>query len=213
MSKSLLITRPFYDPATNYLFHWSKPIIEEAKKKNMQVYNLERKRANRKEVTSILSKRQPSLVVFNGHGDSDRISGQAGEILVKTGENEELLKFKIIYAVSCKSAAELGPSSIQAGALSYTGYNDDFIFFYEVDRITRPLEDKTVRLFLEPSNRVAISLIKGHTAKSAHERSKAAFRQNIEKLLISESVDSYLVRYLYWDMIHQVCLGDGDASF
>lgn len=212
MSKSLLITRPFYDETTNYLFHWSKEIIEEAKKKNVQVFDLARNRVTKREVTSVLSKRQPSLVVFNGHGDSDRISGDAGEILLKTGENEELLKSKIIYAVSCKSAAELGSRSIRAGALSYIGYDDDFIFFYETDKLTRPLNDKTAKLFLEPSNRVAISLIKGHAAKSAHERSKAAFRQNIEELLTSESIDSYLARYLWWDMTHQVCLGDGDAS-
>lgn len=101
MSKSLLITRPFYDETTNYLFHWGKRIIGEAKRKNLNVFDLDGKRANKREVTSVLSKRHPSLVIFNGHGNADRISGDAGEILLRTGENEELLEFKIIYAVSC----------------------------------------------------------------------------------------------------------------
>jgi len=35
----------------------------------------------------------------------------------------------------------------QAGALSYTGYEDDFIFLYEPELFSRPLLDKTAGLF------------------------------------------------------------------
>ena len=82
--------------------------------------------------------------------------------------------------------------------------------------IGKPLEDKTAELFLEPSNYIPVSLVKGHTAGDANNRSKKLFRENIERLVIEgpESSDDYnAVRYLLWDMTHQVCLGDENAIF
>jgi hypothetical protein len=51
----------------------------------------------------------------------------------------------------------------------------DFIFCHDLDKISRPLEDKTAKLFLEPSNQVAISLLKGNTSGRSSERSKIFF--------------------------------------
>lgn len=76
-----------------------------------------------------------------------------------------------------------------------------------------PLADKTAELFLEPSNQVAISLLKGRTVGEAQQNSKKSFLRNIQKLLTSESTpeDSSALRYLLWDMQHQVCLGNQSA--
>lgn len=81
--------------------------------------------------------------------------------------------------------------------------------------IGKPLEDKTAELFLEPSNYIPVSLVKGHTAGDANNRSKKLFRRNIERLVIEgPSSDDYnAIRYLLWDMTHQVCLGDENAIF
>lgn len=212
MRKLLLITRPQYEPTTHYLFHWNQKVIDFAKKRDIDIIDLQRERANRKEFTNIVVKRSPRLILFNGHGSGDSISGQDNEILVKIGENENLLKNKIIYALSCETAKLLGPESVSKGAVSYLGYDDVFIFYYSYDKIDRPLEDKRAALFLEPSNQVAISLLKGHTTGDAHQRSKKSFLKNIQKLLTSESAETYLVRFLIWDMRHQVCLGNQDAS-
>jgi len=212
MRKLFLITRPQYDPTTHYLFHWSQKVIDFARKRDIEIIDLRGKRANKKELTSVILKRCPRLVLFNGHGSEDLIGGQDNEILIKSGENEDLLKDKIIYALSCETAKLLGPQSVAGGTVSYLGYDEVFIFYYSNDKISKPLKDERAELFLEPSNQVAISLLKGHTTGEAHQRSKKSFLKNIQRLLTSESAKTYLIRFLVWDMRHQVCLGDPDAS-
>ncbi|MBU4274836.1 hypothetical protein KKE19_03410 [Patescibacteria group bacterium] len=212
MNKTLLITRPKHDPTVHYLFYWAKKIIELARAKSITVIDLRGKRANHEEVISILQKKQPSLVFFNGHGNDGCILGYNDEVLVAVGKSENVLVSKIVYALSCRSGKELGPKSIQNGALGYIGYDDDFIFVRDENKMSEPLKDKTAGLFLEPSNQVMVCLLKGHPIKYSHEQSKKKFRENMRQVANSESQESYLIRYLFWDMQHQVCLGDRNVS-
>jgi len=213
MNKILLVTRPKHDVTVHYLFYWAKKIVELAKGKNITVLDLKEQRANPREVISILKIKEPSLVFFNGHGDSDCVMGHDNEKLLVAGMNEQLLNSKIIYALSCKSGKVLGNKSIQGGAVGFIGYDEDFIFFIDPEKIHDPLNDKTAELFLEASNQIMICLIKGHTIKDSSERSKNIFRENALKLASSKSHESYLAPFLIWDMQHQVCLGKEDASF
>ena len=85
----------------------------------------------------------------------------------------------------------------------------------ETANVSKPLEDKTAELFLKPSNHIPLSLLKGYAAGAANNRSKELFRRNIQRLMIEgpASGDYYTLRYLVWDMNHQVCLGDEKATF
>lgn len=210
----MLITRPNHDPATNYLYFWSQELIYQAKKRNKKVVDLAKKRANAKEFNSVVKKIQPPLVVFNGHGDDSTVSGYNDEPLVSAGKNEFILKNIIVYARSCRSAKILGPKSIKAGCKTYIGYDDDFVFMTEDDKITQPLKDKTAEIFLKPSNYVVISLLKGHTTGNANERSREIIKQNIQKLILSSATkeDAELIPYLTWNYLHQVCLGNIEAT-
>lgn len=212
MSKSFLITRPEHDDTTHYLSNWSKQILRLADNKGIKFFDLHKIRANLKEVQGIISKKNPELIIFNGHGNTNLITGHNSEILIKLGKNENLLNSRIIYAISCKSAKELGP---KCKAKAFIGYDDDFVFVYEPNNITHPLEDKTAGLFLKPSNELMSSLIKGNSAGEAYMRSQKLLRENFNKLLTSEaSAESAgLARYVLWDMRHQVCIGDKEAFF
>lgn len=214
MNNSLLITRPNHDITTNYLYYWSEKIINEAEKRSVKTVDLKGKRANKKELTGIIHKVQPALIVFNGHGNSNSITGYDNEVLIEADDNEEILSGKIAYAVSCSSAEILGPVCVKAGARAYIGYTDDFAFMIAAEKITKPLEDKSARLFLEPSNQVAISLLKGNTTGKAYKSSQDVFRRNINHLLTSESSqeEKEALPYLLWDIRHQVCLGNQDAG-
>lgn len=210
----MVITRPNHDVTTLYLFHWSKLILDQAKKHNISVVDLRADRANKKEFMSVISKTRPKLVVVNGHGNKDTLMGQDNEVLVAIDENEEIFAGRIVYARSCESAKNLGSSCIAKGARAYIGYREDFVFFVEDARIGDPLKDTTAQLFLEPANRVVIALLKGHTTGIAHEKSKEMYTQVMQKLLTSETPkeEKELVPYLRWNMIHQVCLGDKGAK-
>lgn len=207
MKHSLLVTRPNFDLTTRYISVWAKKIIALAQEKGCDVFDLNKKRANRKEFESVIRKKGPTLVFLNGHGDYDVVAGQDNEKIVCAGNNEQLLKAKIVYALSCRSGKILGPSSIKSGADAYIGYDEDFIFLYDEKKRTRPEQDKTAEMFLEPSNQVMVSLLKNHTPKEAHKNSKQSFARKIKKLLSSQStaLESSAVRYLIWNMQHQVC--------
>jgi len=212
MEKTLLTTRPKHDSTVRYLFYWSKEIIKLAEEKGIKVWNLEGERANRKEVESIIKKRKPSLIFLNGHGNDGAVAGHNDEILVEAGDNGDILNSKIVYALSCKSGKELGPESIKKGATAYIGYDDDFIFIADPNKVADPLSDETAGLFLEASNQVMKSLLKGHTAKDCHNKSREIFARNAAKVAYGNSKDYLLSTYLLWDAEHQVCLGNQNAT-
>ena len=134
--------------------------------------------------------------------------GQDNEALLTTKDKLKALKKLIIYSRSCDCASLLGPHCLNNGAKAFIGYKQPFIFIYNPSLSTHPLADSLAELFLNPSNIVATTLLKGHSPKEADKRSKKAFQKNIQKLLTSETPKEYsaAIRFLFWDMKHQVCL-------
>ncbi len=213
MSK-ILITRPEHDPGTRYLSRWSERVIQEARKKNFNVIDLRKEKATRKEFEGRVNKVKPALIVLNGHGNETRVTGHNNEVLVRYGENESLLHNRITYAVSCDSAAVLGAECAKKGKTTFIGYNKSFIFNLSQRHMRQPTKDQRAAQFLNASNQVPLSLLKGHPAKQASDRSKSLLRRAILKLLPSIASDPYAredAKDLLWDMNHQVCLGDGNA--
>lgn len=209
----ILVTRPEHDDTTYYLSNWIKDSIDMAESKNIKVFDLQKERANLKEVEGIIKKQNVSFLIFNGHGNENAVMGNQNKNLIDLN-NVTLLKNKIVYAISCSSAKLLGKKSIEIGAISYMGYDDDFIFFYNPNMITHPLRDKTAELFLNPPVELVNSLIKYNSIEESLKRSKNMFRDNIRKLLTSETSEenSTMIRYLWWDMKHQVALGNQSAT-
>ncbi|QQG40511.1 MAG: hypothetical protein HYV37_03000 [Candidatus Levyibacteriota bacterium] len=212
MPKTILITKPQYDPGTHYLFYWSTIYIKHAKDKGHQVLELDRKRANKKELTSVIKKMKPQLICFNGHGNYELIAGNNDESLVVTNENEEILKGTIVNILACSSGKLLGPSCIQKGTLAFIAYKEEFIFYFNNQKTSNPLSDERAKLFLEPANEVIHSLLKGHTVGEAYQKSQKVYLENIQKVLASNSSEGYLARYLFWDMRNQVCLGNQNST-
>lgn len=215
MEKILLITRPEHDPGTRYLSRWSEKIINEARNKGVRVIDLHRERVERKRFLGILKKSSPNLVVLNGHGDENTVTGYDGRQAILTEVDGPIVNGKIIFARACKSAKILGPKLVANGVIVYLGYKEDFWFKYSTRDISRPLEDKTAALFLEPSNYLIISLLKRHSAGEANKKSQELYRKSIERLLVegplSEDYDN--IRILFWNMTNQVCVGNENAVF
>lgn len=211
MPKTLLVTRPQYDSGTHYLFYWSSLYIKFAQSKGHQVIDLDRKRASRKELTSVIVKKKPRLICFNGHGNYDLIAGNE-EILIRTADNESLLAGTIVTVLACSSGKLLGPACIRTGTIAFIAYKEEFIFFFSNQQTSNPLKDSRAKLFLDPANEIVYSLIKGHSVKASCQRSQQYYLQNIQQVLASDSSTSYLARYLIWDMRHQIYLGDQNAT-
>ncbi|MBI2050238.1 MAG: hypothetical protein HYT31_00350 [Parcubacteria group bacterium] len=214
MSIACLVTRPNHDIPTRYLSAWAGKVIKIINAKGFRLFDLHGEKANKKEFESRVKKLKPSFVFINGHGGPGHVTGQDDKILVRAGVNEDIFESRVVYALSCQSAVELGPKSVKSGTFSYIGYDADFIFWYDEHQISRPHQDTVAELFLEPSNQVAISLLKGNSSAQASRNSKKFFARNIHKLLSSESSpeETHYIRYLLWDLKHQVCLGDGNVQ-
>lgn len=209
----MLITRPNHDYATNYLFAWSKFILDAANKAKTSVVDLIGKRVTRKNFENYVKKLKPNFIMINGHGNNNFVCGQKNEILVKKGDNDNILNNTVVYARSCSSASGLGKACVKNVNTTYIGYDADFFFMFDEDKLFHPLEDNSAKMFLEPSNYVAISLLKGHTAKEANQRSKDEMRKNILKLLANTATDGdqSMLPLMISNYNHQVCLGDGNA--
>jgi len=188
--------------------------MDSASKRGIDIIDLHREKATKSEFEGRIKKTDPSLVILNGHGDDDCVTGHDNKVLVKTGDNEALLKNRITYAISCNSAKKLGPSCIDEKT-AYIGYKKSFIFNIDRRYLSRPLQDKRAERFLNASNQVALSLIKGHSAAEATQRSQAQFKNTIRSLLTSTNTDPESLddmKDLLWDMRQQVCLGANDAK-
>lgn len=189
-------------------------MISLAKRKLLPVVDLKGAKANRKEFVSRLTKVSCRLVFFNGHGSARAVAGYNNEILVDANDNVACLAGRIVFARCCSAARILGPKSLAAGTEAFLGYTEPFVFMYDLRVTSRPLLDKTAGLFLEPANLVITTLIKGHSAIEAHQRSLEAYRRRITDLLNSEvgREDTAALRWLIWDRQHQVCLGNSSAK-
>ncbi len=210
--KSFLITRPEHDLTTRYLSKWSEGVIDEAEKKHIECIDLNGGQANRERFIGTLEEKAPDFVFLNGHGNADIVYGHENTPLLVGSDDS--VKDKIIYARACKSAKRLGSQIIENGATAYIGYDEDFVFMYETHAIGRPLEDETARLFLEPSNQIALSILEGQTVEEAERQSQEKFRQNIHSLFYRKHTDEeeQMIFFLALDLQRQICLGNKNAK-
>lgn len=215
MSRSLLITRPNHDPTTDYLSHWSTKIIDVANRKSYQIYDLLGTKATKYNLDSYLNSHKPNLLVLNGHGSAETIFGHNNEVLISDKHND-LAKFQnsICYARSCLSAITLGKKLVDSGMNCYIGYTTEFVFFRNSQYQARPLLDPIARIFLSPSNLVATTLLKGHPASEAHNRSVRAMKKNLRKILSSNSSpdERNVAVYLWSNANSQVLIGNSTAT-
>jgi hypothetical protein len=146
--KKLLVTLPDHDDATFYIFHWSKPILEEAERRGVKVLKLEGEKANRKTFFDFLNSHNPSFLILNGHGDEKTVYGYNDEKVIGEGD-EKVLRGKIIYTIACDAAKSFGKSVIEKGGKCFIGYNRKFTFCVDETKMARPLEDGKAASFYE----------------------------------------------------------------
>ena len=214
MNNSILVTRPNHDFPTTYLYYWSELVIDEAKSKGFSVLDLDGNKANKQKFVSYISRNNPRLIFLNGHGSKDSVAGFDNEVLLDEANCEVLLREKIIYARSCEAGANLGPFSIEKGAAAFIGYNKDFWLIRSKERGTKPLTDPIAKLFLEPSNLVPITLIKGNSTQEAYQKSQDDMRRNFSYMISSRSSheERDAAFFLFSNYTCQIILGDKQAK-
>jgi len=212
-SKTLLVTRPSYDPTTHYCYHWSQPVIEKAKQKTFRVLDIADDKVTRSILESYLKKQEPQLIFLNGHGSPTVVAGQNEEPILMKDNLNAIPTGSIVYVRSCDVGRVLG-KQIALIASAFIGYSKAFGFYRDYRYMRQPTKDPLAKFSFDPSNLVVTTLLKGNTTIEAHQRSRSTMRRNLEYLLSSKatSVERQCATPLWRNYKYQVCLGDGEAK-
>ncbi len=140
--------------------------------------------------------------------------GEDEEVLIEEDRNHTLLNKRITYARACYAAASLGKACTRKGGC-FIGYRTPFSFWIDERWSAKPLNDNTAKLFLEPSNLIVVSLLKGNSAQEAFDKSTNMSKKNILRLLrIKGEPGAMASIMLLWSNIEgQDILGDKDIRF
>ncbi len=89
-----------------------------------------------------------------------------------------------------------------------------FWLFLSKSRTTLPLLDPVAKFFLEASNLLPISLIKGHTVERAHQKSRGAMLKNYLYMQSSRASQEQheAAGFLYLNYLSQVVYGNRAAK-
>ncbi len=212
MDKGIIITLPSADYATEYLSQFSGEIIKKAAEKGVNVKKLSSEQANRKEFEKTVNKLDYRMIIFNGHGSEKSIKGN-NETLIRSGDNDHVLKERITYARSCHAGKSLGRYCMRNSKQGcFIGYDRPFMFYTDKNWISVPGKDRVAPLFLKPSNLVPISIIKGNSALHAHENGRKQILKNINKTLRKGGRESFLFAAALWNnYAGQILAGNSSA--
>jgi hypothetical protein len=186
MNRILLVTRPKYDDGTEYLAYYASLIIKDADSRSIENKDFEGKDAKIENVKKFIKKKDPKLIFINGHGDTDCLLGDNHEVLFSVSSNLDLLKERIVYARACNAGLIFGKKVTENSNGCFIGYQLPFSFIMNEKWSAIPANDKTAALFIEPSNEVMHSLIKGDSAALANEKSKKAMIKNMQRIMKME---------------------------
>jgi hypothetical protein len=186
MNRILLVTRPRHDDTTEYLSYYASLVLKKAEALNIDVKDFEGKEVNCGAIYKFIIKKDPKLIFLNGHGDDVSIEYNKGEILFSTDKNMEMLKDRIIYARACYAGVSFGKEVVKNNDGCFIGYISPFSFWIDERYSANPSKDKIAALFLEPSNEIVDSLLKGNKTETVHERSRKMMIESMKTVLRME---------------------------
>lgn len=210
----MLITLPDSDLTTFYISAWSEPIIELARKNGIKPTPLRGKNVTSWSVEQNIDSKNPNFLAFNGHGSEVSICGQDDKPLITLGSNEHLLDSRIVHALSCSCAKELGRRS---KAKAFIGYDDWFWLYFDGNKTAKPLEDSKVKPIMESALEAPKQIVKRKTVQEAYEESQKMYQKNIDELTISSSKHTaeeiqVILPFLDWNKKCQKLYGDPNAK-
>lgn len=210
----VLFCRPKHDDTMEYLYHYSKELVDLSKERGLKTLNHEKEKANKLNILKVIEKQKPNLIMFNGHGSPTCIFGHRDEMIISSEENPEVLSNKITYALACASAAELGLKAKEKGAIAFIGYKFDFAIGKDPDSEAAPRRDKIAKYFLEPSNLLFSCLLKGANVGVAVKRAKKLMEENIGFLSTTDEFPEapHYAPYLFGNYAGLITYGDSEAS-
>lgn len=181
----IFITLPDYDNVTRYLSAWSKNILlPTAERVGITPKISEGKNVTKSYITKNIPLKNPNFIFFNGHGSSTHIEGHNKEIIISLGDNDYLLKDRIVHVLACDAGKELGK---KCDAKAFIGYKGRFWLCMDRFSLCKPLKDMFAAPILDSALEAPNQLLKGRKPGEAFEMSHQKYQKWINEFTHSES--------------------------
>jgi len=166
------VARADFDEVTKeHSFIWAGEVISKAKEK-YKVVDLPGDDAVPSKLRKAFEENKMAVLYFHyDHGSESVQWGQ--ECRLVDLSNSGWLKGRICYSMSCSTAHDLGPNSVEKGCITYFGYYEPFEFWIH--------KDIYETAFKQSANQVAYSLIEDKTTKEAYDDTIAEFNKWIQR--------------------------------
>jgi len=181
----------FVEPQKHYLIYGSAvlhQIVGTNKKAGQAITELMGDDANPDKIKQELETLKPVVFSGIGHGNIGIFTVECTTPLLHAENSEELalMKERIVDLCSCLTAQQLGPALIDAGAVAYTGYREEF-WFYTADEpgTTRAVQSP----FLAEFQFVA-SLLNGRSTGDARADQLARYDEEINFWTVGAGKDN-----------------------
>jgi len=200
-------TRPNYEIAT-YLGHLAlRHAVDYFKDKGYDVDDLVGDKAIREDVLRSLRTRDPIFLFGVGHGNETTFTGQYHDKIFWKCDSSDL-SGRVVYLLSCITAAELGPDAVNKGCRCYIGYDKEFVWG-QINSSIDPLEDEVGKAFYEPVLELLYKLADGATTGEAFKASIDKWNEWINYWARQPgAVAAEVLIWLVWDRDHQKLIGD-----
>jgi len=209
--KRLFITRTDSDPGNACLFAYSKEIIDHAEELGWDVQKAENEKDTRQNVLSRLASKY-HLIVFNGHGTREEVTGHEGKMIVNVGD-APLLSDSVTYIRACSCLDGLGKEAVRKGAKAVVGYREEFWISHFNEYAATPRKDPSSRAVMEVSNLIPLKLLKGSTVKETIDAAKNKANSMIYNMLVkNDFYDSATLQTLLHNDEALDFEGKGDAT-
>ena len=204
------------EPMQHYLNFGSvvlHQIVEASKRAGQTITELIGDDAYPDNVWQKLQELQPIVTCGIGHGNENVFSVESTNILVRDDSPElELFSGRVISLCSCLTARILGPAIIDAGAVAYTGYKEEFWFFIGDAAGTTP----AVRSPFVTEFQFVASLLQGKSVSESRNDQLAKYDEEINYWISGagkNDVNSMeLTRLLEMNKSNSVFLGEGSIT-
>jgi hypothetical protein len=206
----------FIEPQQHYLDYGSvvlHDIVSKNRRAGQIITELIGDDANPDRVKQELNSLLPIVTCGIGHGNETTYTVECTALLFNTSSTDlNLVADKIISLCSCLTAVELGPAIIAAGAVVYTGYNQEF-WFYTGDNpgTTRAVQSPFLAEF-----QFAASLLQGKTTNEARQDQLKQYDAEIDYWITGDGKNhpdaDELSRMLETNKADTVFLGQGSIQ-
>lgn len=135
---------------------------------------------------------KPDLIIADGHGDPNTLTGQGLESVLRSCYNNDVLSGKVMCALSCLTGQNLGPDSRNKSARAYMGFVNEFTWM--VSPPYNPASDPVALSFQEVVRKLVYL-----TAK-----------YQLEEASLKEVYNGVRDEFIYWRNYYGVPPGSDD---